>query len=119
MTRSADRAPLNANLRVSTASQVRPAPDAMPAQDAVRITAEDIARATGTPLRTVQHRLSTWRKRWYALHGVDAVGCPVERVTRPGIGGVQWTADLDAYCASRGLDPADVLEALRPGRIAA
>ena len=119
MTRSALRAHLNATLRVSTASQVRPTPDATPDDTTVRITAEDIARATGTPLRTVQHRLSTWRKRWHALHGIDAVGCPVERVTRPGVGGVQWTADLDAYCRSRGLDPADVLEALSPSAQAA
>ncbi len=27
------------------------------------LTAEDIARITGTPLRTVQHRLAKWAKR--------------------------------------------------------
>lgn len=111
MTLAAYRAPLNATRRVPTASQVRPAHDATPAQNAVRITAENIARATGTPLRTVQHRLSAWRKRWHELHGGGA-GCPVERSSRPGVGGVQWTADLDAYCARVGLAADDVLDAL-------
>lgn len=85
----------------------------------MRITAEDIARATGTPLRTVQHRLASWWKRWHAQHGTSAPGCPVERVTRPGVGGVQWSVPLDAYCRSRGMDPADVIEALSPSAQAA
>ena len=94
---------LDATPAPSTASQVRPAPDATALEDLVTVTGSDIARATATPLRTVQHRLSRW-------HGA---GGPVERVPRPDrVGGWQWSVSLSAYCARVGLDPALVLAAL-------
>jgi len=67
------------------------------------LTAEDIARVTGAPLRTARDRLA----RWAARPGSD-----VTKLPRSGPGRRPWSISLDAYCARVGLDPADVLEAL-------
>lgn len=79
------------------------------AQHSMLLTADHIARLTRTPLRTVQRRLAAWRKR----------GGPVVRAQRDGRGQPPWAVPLDAYCRSRGMDPADVLEALSPSAQAA
>lgn len=92
----------------ATASQVRPAHD--DAADTKMLTAEDIARLTGSPLRTARARLSRWASQ---------PGSPVVRLPRAGVGRRPWAVPLDAYCASRGMDPADVLEALSPSAQAA
>jgi hypothetical protein len=73
------------------------------------LTADHIARLTRTPLRTVQRRLAAWRQR----------GGPVVRAQRDGRGQPPWAVPLDAYCRSRGMDPADVIEALSPSAQAA
>lgn len=74
----------------------------------VTLTADDIARLTGTPLRTVQYRLSRWHAR-----DVQAGRTPVvTSSSRAGVGGVRWSVPLAAYCARVGLDADDVLETL-------
>jgi len=93
----------------ATASQVRPAHDDE-AGNTMMLTAEDIARLTGAPLRTVRARLSRWASR---------PGSPVVRLSRAGVGRRPWAVPLDAYCRSRGMDPADVIEALSPSAQAA
>lgn len=70
----------------------------------MHVTAEDIARFTGTPVRTVQRRLAAWRRE----------GGPVVRAPRSGRGQPPWSVSLDDYCAWRGVDREDVLEALTP-----
>ncbi len=67
------------------------------------LTAEDIARLTGDPLRTVRARLARWAK---------APGSPVVKLPRSGPGQRPWAVSVEAYCASRGRDVDDVLEAL-------
>lgn len=66
------------------------------------LTADEIARVTRTPLRTVQRRLAAWR----------LVGGPVKRAESEGPGQPPWTVPLDAYCASRGIPAEDVLAEL-------
>lgn len=56
------------------------------------LTAEDIARMTGAPLRTVQHRLSRWAAR----------GGPVRRSAQRR----QYLVSLADYCQRTGIDPA-------------
>lgn len=68
----------------------------------MHLTAEDIARATGTPVRTAQARLAAYRDR----------GGPVVRLPPTGRGQPPWAISLDDYCAWRGVDRDDVLEAL-------
>lgn len=92
-----------------TASQVRPAPTP-PEANTMMLTAEDIARLTGSPLRTVRARLSRWASR---------PDSPVVRLSRAGVGRRPWAVPLTAYCASRGMEPSDVLEALSPSSQAA
>ena len=87
----------------ATPSHVRPEHDGTAAP--TMLTAEDIARLTGSPLRTVRARLSRWASR---------PGSPVVRLPRAGVGRRPWAVPLTAYCASRGMEPSDVLEALSP-----
>lgn len=70
------------------------------------LTAEDIVRVTGAPLRTVRARLARWSK---------APNSPVVKLPRSGPGQRPWAVPLDAYCASRGRDPDEVLAALGVG----
>lgn len=67
------------------------------------LTAEDIARVTGAPVRTVRARLARWAKE---------PGSPVVTLSRSGPGRRPWAVPLAAYCSTRGMDPADVLDAL-------
>ena len=73
------------------------------------LTAEDIARLTGAPLRTAQRRLADWRRN----------GGPVVRRPSDGRGQPPWAVPLDAYCARVGLAADDVLDALHPTGVAA
>lgn len=68
------------------------------------LTADHIARLASIPVRTAQDRIARMRKR----------GVPVVRLPPSGRGQPPWAVPLDAYCRSRGMDPADVLEALSP-----
>ena len=94
----------SAGSATATPSHVRPAHDGTAALT-MMLTAEDIARLTGSPLRTVRARLSRWASQ---------PGSPVVRLPRAGVGRRPWAVPLDAYCSSRGMDPAEVLEALSP-----
>lgn len=58
------------------------------------LSAEDIARASGTPLRTVQWRLKRRHER----------GAPVRRTARPG-GGWQYAVALEDYARMVARDP--------------
>ena len=66
-------------------------------QNPVTLSADDIARLTDAPLRTVQYRLMRWHDR----------GGPVARVARPG-GGWRYSVSLEDYAARVGRDPDEV-----------
>jgi len=72
---------------------VRPAPGDPSPSPTLMVTAESIARSSGTPLRTVQYRLKQWHKR----------GGPVERSPRA-CGGWEYRVRLEDYAARVGLD---------------
>lgn len=57
------------------------------------LTADDIARLTGTPVRTVQRRLADWRSR----------GGPVVRAPRAGRGQPPWAVRAEDYAARIGV----------------
>lgn len=99
----------SAGSATATPSHVRPEHDGTAALT-MMLTAEDIARLTGSPLRTARARLSRWATQ---------PGSPVVRLPRAGVGRRPWAVPLAAYCASRGMVPADVLEALSPSAQAA
>ncbi len=68
------------------------------------LTADDIARLTGTPVRTVQRRLAGWRKR----------GGPVVRATSSGRGHPPWAVRAEDYAARIGMAlDAETLQAVR------
>jgi len=72
--------------------------------------AENIARVLRTldgqtvPLRTIRYRLAAWHERDLRAGRAPAV----VRLPRKGVGGVRWAVPLDAWCASRGMDPDEV-----------
>jgi len=61
---------------------------------AVLLTTDDIARLTGTPVRTVRDRLARWRR----------AGAPVIRAPRGGRGQPPWAMRVEDYAARVGLD---------------
>lgn len=68
----------------------------------LKVTVDEIAAATRTPVRTVRERFERWRK----------AGGPVTRRQTGGRGQPPWEAPLDAYCARVGLPLDAALEAL-------
>lgn len=59
------------------------------------LTADDIARLTGTPLRSAQRHLAELRIR----------GVPVVRLTTGDRGQPPWGVSVENYCTARGIDP--------------
>ena len=72
------------------------------------LTAEDIARLTGAPGRTVRYRLGVLRRR----------GVAVRRVSRP-CGGVELRVALRAWCLATGFPEEDARAALETSSQAA
>lgn len=66
------------------------------------LTAEDIARLTDTPVRTVRERLSAWHRN----------GGPVVRARRGGRGQPPWAVRAEDYARRIGVE----LSALTQGR---
>lgn len=62
--------------------------------DAVFITARDMARMSGEPLRTAQDRLARWRRE----------GAPVVRVPHGGRGQPPWGMRAEDYARRIGVD---------------